>query len=129
MHDRASRAGRHYLIIVRGDSTPFLSIAGLPLDDDAFAPGDWRNYPAPASGGRAWEGPVELPAGEQIRIYAGQADPADQTHFTVRYVENGKAGVMDGYVDDYRDPSWGSLTPPGSCGFNAEVKLIPRGAD
>jgi hypothetical protein len=129
MHDRASRAGRHYLIILRGSDVPFLDIAGLPLDDDALAPGDWRDLPCWASGARFWTGPVDVPVGGQIRIYAGQVDPANPTHFTVAYVANGKAGIVDGYVDDCPDLFLGGLAAPGICGFIAEVKLVPRRAN
>jgi hypothetical protein len=101
MHDRAAPSGRHYLVILRGDSIPFLQIGRLPLDFEAFKTGDWREGPEDASGVRPWSGPVSVPVRERIRIYAGQADPADPTHFTVRYTEDGNDAVADGYVDDY----------------------------
>ena len=34
------------------------------------------------------------------RVYAGQTDPADPTHFTIRYVEGGIAGTIDAWLQD-----------------------------
>ncbi|HET6251394.1 MAG TPA: hypothetical protein VFE47_27160 [Tepidisphaeraceae bacterium] len=35
-------------------------------------------------------------AGDTVRIYAGQADPADPSHFTIAYSINDKRGLIDG---------------------------------
>jgi len=35
-----------------------------------------------------------------IRIYAGQPDPADPSHFTIRYETGGKTRTVDGRVDN-----------------------------
>ena len=91
---------------------------------DAFSIGNWQQIPWNMTGGRFWSGLVSLPVQDRIRIYAGQADPADPTHFTIRYVVNGKTAVIDGYVGDYQ---WGqnlALAPT----FIATVKLVPRQA-
>jgi hypothetical protein len=125
MHDRAAPSGRHYLIILRGDSIPYLDIAELPLDCEALIAGNWRNNPSWASGGRSWDGPVSVPVRQRIRIYAGQADPRDPTHFTVRYVQNGKPAVVDGYVDDVQMEK--DVTLPDA--FIASVKLVSRRVD
>ena len=37
--------------------------------------------------------------GKHVRIYAGEPDPNDGCHFTVRYEIDGVEGVMDGYGD------------------------------
>jgi hypothetical protein len=124
MHDRAALSGRHYLVILRGDDLSWLHIGKFPTDFNAFGVGNWRDGPWDAGGARSWDGPESKPQSEQIRIYAGQADPVDATHFTVRYVENGKEGLVDGYVDDVADPT--SKLPDGSAWFNATVTLVPR---
>jgi hypothetical protein len=35
-----------------------------------------------------------------VRIYAGQPDPADPSHFTIRYEMWGKDDIIDGYLQD-----------------------------
>jgi hypothetical protein len=35
----------------------------------------------------------------KYRFYSGQADPADQTHFTIHYAVNGQGGTLDGRLD------------------------------
>ena len=34
------------------------------------------------------------------RFYAGQADPSDSSHFTIRYECKGATDTIDGYLDD-----------------------------
>ena len=41
---------------------------------------------------------------EQFRVYAGQPDPADPSHFTIDYAIDGARSTIDGYLDN------GSLT-------------------
>lgn len=35
---------------------------------------------------------------DQLRLYAGQADPADASHFTIAYDLDGQTGVIDGWL-------------------------------
>lgn len=44
----------------------------------------------------------------QIRIYAGQPDPADASHFTIRYEMWGQSDILDGWL---RDDDSVTLTP------------------
>ena len=48
--------------------------------------------------------PLEsLPAieyGNRLRVYAGQADPNDPSHFTIAYDLDGRAGTIDGWLRD-----------------------------
>jgi hypothetical protein len=41
-----------------------------------------------------------LAAGDRVRIYEGQPDSADATHFTIDYDLNGQRGTIDGNLDD-----------------------------
>ena len=43
---------------------------------------------------------IELKAPQSLRIYAGQKDPADDSHFTLRYDINGIEGTIDGWLRD-----------------------------
>jgi hypothetical protein len=44
--------------------------------------------------------PVSIEYGRKLRIFAGQADPADGSHFTIPYQLDGNAGTIDGRVRD-----------------------------
>ena len=58
---------------------------------------------------------ISLPfavADKHLRIYAGQPDPADPAHFTIRYALDGLQGTMEGRVE-------------GSAGIRITVKDGP----
>jgi hypothetical protein len=48
--------------------------------------------------------PIETPPaidyGNKLRVYAGQPDPADASHFTIDYEIDGRRGVIDGWLRD-----------------------------
>jgi len=61
--------------------------------------------PVDASAGLIGEGdkddpPLRVDPGNRLRVYAGQADLADPSHFTIAYVLDGKAGTIDGWAKD-----------------------------
>lgn len=37
---------------------------------------------------------------DRIRLFAGQPDPADPSHFTIGYAVNGRPGTIDGWLQD-----------------------------
>lgn len=41
---------------------------------------------------------LRLEPTDEVRIYAGQADPNDSSHFTIRFMLNGTAGMIDGWI-------------------------------
>lgn len=43
-------------------------------------------------------GKLNIQYHDVLRIFAGQADPADAAHFTIGYELDGKAGVIDGWL-------------------------------
>jgi hypothetical protein len=48
-----------------------------------------------------WDVEVMFPTTPpQVRIYAGQVDPADASHFTIRYEMWGQTDVLDGRLDN-----------------------------
>jgi len=65
---------------------------------------------------------LQWPSPRHLRIYAGQADPIDASHFTIRYVEDGKTRMVDGYLEDAETGDPASDSSPGM----ARVKLIER---
>jgi hypothetical protein len=37
---------------------------------------------------------------DHVRMYAGQPDPADPAHLTIKYEKNGEPGIIDGWLTD-----------------------------
>jgi len=44
--------------------------------------------------------PPDAETHSPLRVYAGQVDPADPTHFSVRFQRGQESGVIDGYLKD-----------------------------
>ena len=42
----------------------------------------------------------DLPPDQPLKLYAGQPDPNDRTHFTIRYEAAGQEGIIDGWLKD-----------------------------
>jgi hypothetical protein len=62
-------------------------------------PGSWKVDPEIDCAERpgyssAW-GPLP-----RVRYYAGQADPLDESHFTIVYEADNAPGTIDGWLDD-----------------------------
>jgi hypothetical protein len=97
LHKLRSPAGHERLVAVDG----FLSIgiAGLRLNACVFQPGTLFSRPKFVSDAANFslEEIGELPA---RRVYAGQLDPADPSHFTVLYKTADGNGVIDGWLMD-----------------------------
>jgi hypothetical protein len=71
------------------------TLAEVPVPDkpvDASA--------ALVSGPATQETPVQVDDGNRLRVYAGQADPVDASHFTIAYQLDGKSGTIDGWAKD-----------------------------
>lgn len=63
------------------------------------APSHWPNpmRSEPRPGGSTLELPLAV--SDELRVLAGQPDPRDPSHFTIRYDLNGQPGVIDGWLD------------------------------
>ena len=44
--------------------------------------------------------PGGYPAGDNVQLFAGQPDPSDPTRFTMAFIRKGRAGTVDGRLDD-----------------------------
>lgn len=55
--------------------------------------GKWTPSKSPSQPGTLAYKPAE-----QLRVFAGQADPQDASHFTIRYELDGIAGTIDGWL-------------------------------
>jgi hypothetical protein len=44
--------------------------------------------------------PIVVKGGSHVTVFAGRADPADASHFTLRYAIDGRQGTIDGWLRD-----------------------------
>jgi len=114
LHERTSPAGHRRLVCV--DYAP-----GTTTFQPAFIGG--YNYDACVAPPATWTKPLvavehgyelDVPSGYPrhpplVRVYAGQPDANDQSHFTIRYQMWGQEDVLDGWLGD-----------------DDEVRLVPR---
>jgi len=125
MHERTTRSGHRYLIILFGESFEKMDYLDGQLGPQyvSYKPGTLRNRPEPAGNSMNFKDDyLQWPSPRHLRIYAGQADPIDASHFTIRYVEDGKTRMVDGYLEDAETGDPASDSSPGM----ARVKLIER---
>ena len=55
---------------------------------------------ARVAAGAPLDQPPPIDYGNVLRVYAGQPDPADESHFTIAYRVDGRDGVIDGWLKD-----------------------------
>jgi hypothetical protein len=105
LHERISPRGNRRLVCVRyyAETYSFTAsfIEAYNVDDNVIVPGTWTSLPAWTAHPMmidvisSWP---RLPP--RVRVHAGQVDPDDATHFTIRYQMWGKEDVLDGRLDD-----------------------------
>jgi hypothetical protein len=100
-HLRCPPGGRPLIVLLVTGSVEFMPDGyKLEFGANVFPEGsEWRDGPDNMRG-TVWAMPV--PRGQRLRFYAGQADPADESHFTVTYDMGSVPGTIDGWL---RDPS------------------------
>ena len=95
MHERTSPAGHRRLIIISADATGGGRIFGF-----------WRTVlePVPMFSGRRHSFGAMMPgmfeSDGDFRVFAGQVDPNDASHFTIRFELAGQPGLIDGRLKD-----------------------------
>jgi hypothetical protein len=82
-----------------------------PDSDGAQLPAHWAAATQPGSPGQ-----LTIQYSDQLRLYAGQADPADASHFTIAYDLDGHPGTIDGW-----------LKPDGSVVLKPQVGKVANG--
>jgi hypothetical protein len=102
-HELISRTGVNRLVIIQ--RTPGIEdglfLLGIDLDQAVFIPGTLRNDPRPVGRMYNFSGHLITHTSPQnLRIYAGQSDPADASHFTIRYEQWGQSDTLDGWLKD-----------------------------
>jgi len=105
LHERTSPSGNRRLVCIRyfADPSTFVAepLAGFNYDAAVITPATLIKQPQAAIQTyfidvlSSW--PKHPP---RMRMYAGQIDPNDASHFTIRYEMWGQSDVLDGFLDD-----------------------------
>jgi hypothetical protein len=105
LHERISPAGHRRLVCVRygpqGDTFAAQFVQDFNCDTFTVTPGTWSQPPIYTP--RGWDFDIESGWPRKpplVRIFAGQPDPNDPAHFTIRYRIWGQEDVLDGRLLD-----------------------------
>jgi hypothetical protein len=104
LHELRTPTGQRRLVAITGAFQPSelpQFISGYDAEAQMIEPGTWKVLPRNRTGGVAisvLSGPQPKPP--HVRIFAGQSDPADPSHFTIRYELDGVGQVVDGWLRD-----------------------------
>ena len=91
-----SFAAQSFAINAEGAATYDLPATDLSIGDDPSGvemTGNWT-----ASKDHSQPGTLSYKPTERLRVFAGQADPNDESHFTIAYELDGVAGTIDGWL-------------------------------
>jgi hypothetical protein len=103
LHERTTSSGQRRLVKVTLIAEPF-SFWAFVMEGDRYESQSWAQANRSNSLVEPFDtrprhvgspGPLHPP---HLRIYAGQPDPKDASHFTIRYQTWGQEDVMDGYL-------------------------------
>jgi hypothetical protein len=105
LHERISPAGHRRLVRVtygsQADTFSAQFIHGLNCDTFTVTPGTWSQPPIYTPQGWMFDVETVWPRkAPLVRIFAGQPDPNDPAHFTIRYRMWGQEDVLDGRLLD-----------------------------
>ena len=101
LHELVSPGGNHRLVVIEYDAQRDCFTPLLINRAEVIVPGTWRSGPTRVEKPTVWDVEVMFPTTPpQVRIYAGQVDPADASHFTIRYEMWGQTDVLDGRLDN-----------------------------
>ena len=118
LHECISPAGNRRLVMVRYFPEPDKFASNFyhdyNFDYDLLTPATWSSPPCRAA---PWFSMSAVQTGSPrhpplVRMYAGQADPHDPSHFTIRYRMWGQEDVLDGKLDDQDEITLAPRRPP-----------------
>lgn len=114
MHERFTPAGERFILTC--EIASYVDDAGnvqACFELREFRPATWHTGISMRNGLTTMALPIEraMSAGQRVRFFAGQPDPRDRTHFTIRYQINGVDGILDGYEGDRTEDANGVPTP------------------
>jgi hypothetical protein len=99
--ERVSPKGNRRLVYLAGDPLSMSSAGRLvPFEAYEVELGTWNTNPIPRNGLAQIMIEFSEIRGQPLRIYAGQPDPKDPSHFTIDYEIAGRRGTIDGYLRD-----------------------------
>jgi hypothetical protein len=122
MRERLTPAGERFILTCEFTSMGYgIPIAtgstGSPMamiHINEIRPATWRRRLQRRNGvGRPLPAEIQraIEAGKHLRIFAGQADPNDPTHYTIRCEIDGVERILDGYEADRTVDAAGVPTP------------------
>jgi hypothetical protein len=129
MHELHLPSRGRRLVIVRSNfaaDTPPMFIPGFDLELTVMDPATWKTPPKDITAGMPIDvtSPI-LASPPQLRIFAGQVDPADESHFTIRYVLDGKRHIADGHLEEW--PATGAAASA-TVRFTTRLEIEPAQA-
>lgn len=100
IHRRRSRGGVERLVVVEYSQTALGPRGHLTaIYAENFTPAGW--HPGEVAGKSGSVGVVDLwPGPLPLTLFAGQADPSDDSHFTIAFAAGGARGRIDGWLKD-----------------------------
>ena len=107
MHGRTTKKGRERLVVLS-----YGSWEAYPVERGFQYRPPWFHLSMVKSGGlrRDPELNTDFPGGwlpglsdQHVRMFAGQPDLNDASHFTIHYEINGESGTIDGWLEDRED--------------------------
>jgi hypothetical protein len=130
LHERTTEGGMTRVVVITAGSSAW----GRPpkkytdlgrmvgLGAELLAPPGWRTGFGPQAKSLAGDWDVPLNHDQRIRVFAGQPDPDDASHFTIEYeiVGENRRRTLDGWV---RDEGFGpAATRPWHKGPSVEFR-------
>jgi hypothetical protein len=120
LHERISPAGHHRLVCVNytpmsASFPPMMAqFEGFEFYATALTPATFTTFSTPASTSYYSRcAPSAYPnKSPRVRVYAGQPDPNNPAHFTIRYQMLGQDDVLDGNLKDDDSITFMPRNPP-----------------
>ncbi|MFI5380631.1 MAG: hypothetical protein ACHRHE_15140 [Tepidisphaerales bacterium] len=129
MHERRSKDGARRLVIVHAQLGPGICTYGL-LEPTTLA-GKLQTTDCYGTGFDNRPMPIDLMANRlPMRVFAGQPDPLDESHFTFAYEYENQRGTIDAWLMDAQTVKFqvrnGPLTRPVTS--SVRMPRLPRRA-
>lgn len=98
VHARRSGNGEERLVVVGFSPTAFMYGARTPFMTQVISKPDWLRSAETKFGLRTWSFEFVVPTDQPLKLYAGQPDSFDESHFTIAYETPTGSGTIDGWL-------------------------------